>query len=55
MSEPTFFIILEAIRSKIEKEDTNFRKVIPEEERLFLYKEQIIGMSTTRQHPQSTC
>jgi len=36
MSETTFYIILEAIRSVIEKEDTNFRKAIPVEERLFL-------------------
>lgn len=36
ISEPTFYIILEAIRSEIEKEDTNFRKAIPIEERLFL-------------------
>ncbi|KAF0753155.1 protein ALP1-like isoform X1 [Aphis craccivora] len=36
MSEPTFYIILEAIRSEIEKQDTNFRKAIPVEERLFL-------------------
>lgn len=32
----TFYIILEAIRSVIEKEDTNFQKAIPVEERLFL-------------------
>jgi len=37
MSEPTFWIILEAIRSEIEKEDTNFQKAIHVEEGYFLH------------------